>query len=51
MTKLTHISESVIALAFLVLNFARILWRYLHAAAFGILRQWQTSILALSKWL
>ena len=51
MAKLAHTSESVIAIAFLVLNLAKILWLCLHAAVIGIVCQWLTDILILSKWL
>lgn len=49
MAKLAHTSESVIALAFLVLNLAKILWLCLHAAVIGIVHQWLTWTLIVCK--
>lgn len=45
MTKLAHTSESVIALAFLVLNLAKILWRFLDSALSATAYLWMKAFL------
>lgn len=50
MAKLAHTSESVIAIAFLVLNLAKILWLYLDDAVIGIVQRWLTWIHILTKY-
>jgi transposase, IS5 family len=47
MAKLAHTSESVIAIAFLVLNLAKILWLCLDVAAISIIQRWLAGILIL----
>jgi len=47
MAKLAHTSESVIAIAFLVLNLAKILWLSMDSAATSIVHQWLRLILRL----
>lgn len=49
MAKLAHTSESVIAIAFLVLNLAKILWLCLDAAVIDIVQRWLTWILIFTK--
>ena len=46
MAKLAHTSESVIAIAFLVLNLAKILWLFMDSAATAIVQQWLRRILS-----
>jgi transposase, IS5 family len=50
MAKLAHTSESVIALAFLVLNLAKILWRLLDSAASAVMYQWLRLIPMIHLW-